>query len=140
MISNAIRAFLEEPHLCIMATLNRDGSPHLTPMWFQLAGDLVVLNLARNLVKERNLRRDARMAICVADGARYVTLSGRADIVEDRVIQEVEVNRMGVRYHGARLGERHWDTIAHEDRLGLHMRIERMHSFGFDSEGRDATD
>ena len=131
-IPEDIRAFLEQPRLCVMATLNRDGSPQLTTMWYDLIDDLVVLNTTRGLVKERNLRRDPRMAICVADGPRYVTLSGRADIIEDRAVQEAEVVRMATRYNGPRLGAQHWHKIAHQDRLGIHLQVQRVHARGFD--------
>jgi PPOX class probable F420-dependent enzyme len=126
-----IRAFLEEPHYCVMATINRDGRPQLTTMWYDLTDDYVVLNMTRGLLKERNLRRDPRMAICVEDGMRYVTLEGRAEIVEDRAFQEAEVNRMAIRYIGLRLGPKRWDVIARSDRLGVHLHVERFHAHGF---------
>lgn len=131
-IPKHIRAFLEEPRLCVMATLSRDGSPRLTVMWYDISDDLIILNTARGRLKERNLRRDPRMSICIEDGGRYVTLSGRAEIIEDRAIQEAEVIRMATRYRGPRLGARHWQQIEQQDRLGIHMRIERIHTRGFD--------
>jgi PPOX class probable F420-dependent enzyme len=130
LISEPIRVFLEQSRHCVMGTINRDGTPQLTVMWYELVGDVVVLNMSRGLVKERNLRRDPRMAVCVTDGPRYVTLSGPAEIVEDRDVQRAEVNRMAVRYRGARLAATHWDTIAHMDRLGIHVRVERVMTFG----------
>ena len=125
-IPDNVRAFLEQPRHCVMATINRDGTPQLTVMWYDLVDDVVILNMTRGLVKERNLRRDPRMAICVEDGSRYVTLSGRAEIVEDRAIQEAEVNRMAIRYRGVRLAATHWQTIAEHDRLGIHLRVESI--------------
>jgi PPOX class probable F420-dependent enzyme len=127
-----IRAFLEQPHFAVMATINADGSPQLTVMWYDLIDDLVVLNMTRGLVKERNLRRDPRLAICVEDGPRYVTLSGRAEIIADRRVQEADVTRMATRYRGPRLGAQHWRDIADQDRLGIHMRVERLQVRGFD--------
>ena len=135
LIAEPVRAFLEQPRVCVMGTIHRDGSPQLTVMWYDLTGDTVVLNMTRGLVKERNLRRDPRMSICVADGPRYVTLSGVSEIVEDRTLQEEEVNRMARRYRGPRLAASHWQTIAHQDRLGLHMRVERVVSFGIAPDG-----
>jgi PPOX class probable F420-dependent enzyme len=130
LISEPVRVFLEQSRHCVMATINRDSTPQLTVMWYDLADDVVVLNMSRGLVKEKNLRRDPRMSVCVSDGPRYVTLSGRAEIVEDRGEQEAEVNRMAVRYRGLRLAATHWETIAHMDRLGVHLRVERVVTFG----------
>jgi len=134
IIADDVRAFLEQPRFCVMGTINRDGSPQLTVMWYDLVDDLVILNMTRGLIKERNLRRDPRMAICVEDGPRFVTLNGRAEIVEDRAIQEVEVNRLAVRYRGLRLAATHWQTIANSDRLGIHLKVESVIARGFSPE------
>lgn len=131
-IPENVRAFLEQPRHCVMATLHRDGRPQLTTMWFDFVDDVVVLNTTRGLVKERNLRRDPRMAICVQEGTRYVTLEGRAEIIEDRAVQEAEVTRMATRYRGPRLGATHWQTIAHQDRLSVHMHVDRLHTRNLD--------
>ena len=132
LIEEKVREFLEQPRMCVMATTNRDGTPQLTPMWYDLADDVVILNTQRGLLKERNLRRDPRMAICVEDGPRYVTLSGRAEIVEDRTVQEREVNRMAIRYVGLRLGPTRWQVIAHADRVGVHLHVDRVVARGID--------
>jgi PPOX class probable F420-dependent enzyme len=132
LIPEPIRAFLEQPRVCVMGTINRDGSPQLTVMWYDLSEDVVILNMTRGLVKERNLRRDRRMSVCVPDGPRYVTLTGVAEIVEDRGLQEVEVNRMAERYRGPRLGADHWQTIAHQDRLGIHLLVQRVQARGIE--------
>jgi PPOX class probable F420-dependent enzyme len=116
-----------------MGTINRDNSPQLTVMWYELVDDVVILNMTRGLVKERNLRRDSRMSVCVPDGPLYVTLSGTAEIIEDRSVQEADVNQMAVRYRGPRLGSDHWKTIEHQDRLGIHMRVERVQTHGIDA-------
>ena len=129
-VPDYIRAFLEEPHYCVMATINADGSPQLTTMWYDVTDDYIVLNMTRGLLKERNLRRDPRMAICVEDGMRYVTLSGRAEIIEDRALQEAEVNRLAIRYIGLRLGPRRWEVIKGSDRLGIHLHVDRFHTHG----------
>ena len=131
IISDDVRAFLEQPRYCVMATLHRDGSPQLTVMWYDLVDDIVVLNTTRGLVKERNLRRDPRVAICVEDGMRYVTLRGWAKLIEDRAAQEVEVTRMATRYNGPRRGATHWQGIAHQDRLGIHVHVQRLQTRGF---------
>ena len=130
MLSVEEHAFLDEPRMCVMATVNRDGTPQLTVMWYEVVGSTVILNTVRGLVKERNLRHDPRMSLCVEEGQRYVTLRGTAEIIEDRAVQETEVNHMALRYRGTD-GANHWQSIAHQDRLGIHMRIEGVQSRGF---------
>src|SRR5437867_1629991 len=125
MIPENVRAFLEQPHFAVMGTINADGAPQLTVMWYALhpSEDVVLLNASRGLLKERNLRRDPRMAICVEEGMRYVTLTGTAELVEDRGEQERDVNELiAPRYVGQRLGSRRWEAIKGSDRIGIRMQ------------------
>jgi PPOX class probable F420-dependent enzyme len=116
-----------------MATLNASGTPQLTVMWYALLPDedVVVLNAMRGLLKERNLRRDRRMSLCIEDGMRYVTLQGNADLIEDRAQQARDVNELiAPRYIGQRLGSQRWDVIKDSDRVGIRMRVEQVHARG----------
>jgi len=133
VLSAAVRAFLEEPHYAVMATINRSGTPQLTVMWYALhpSEDVVLLNGSAGLLKTKNLRRDPRMAVCVEDGPRYVTLEGTAELVEDRAAQEREVNEaIAPRYIGQRLGSQRWEAIKGSNRIGIRMRVERVHARG----------
>jgi PPOX class probable F420-dependent enzyme len=115
-----------------MATINSSGMPQLTVMWYALLPDqdVVVMNTTRGLLKERNLRRDARLSLCVEDGMRYVTLEGRAEVYDDRAQQEWEVNDLiAPRYLGQRLGSRRWEVIKDSDRVGIRMSVERVHAY-----------
>lgn len=126
VISDQVRAFLEEPRFAVMATINRSGTPQLTVMWYALhpTEDVVVLNATRGLLKERNLRRDARMSLCVEDAMRYVSLQGHAELIEDRGQQEREVNEwIAPRYIGQRLGTLRWEVIKNSDRVGIWMHV-----------------
>jgi hypothetical protein len=71
------------------------------------------------------------MAICIEDGPRYVTLQGTGELVADRETQEREVNELiAPRYMGHRLGSRRWEAIKASDRIGIRMRIDRVHARG----------
>ena len=133
LISEDVRAFLDQPHFAVMSTINPSGAPQLTVMWYALVDgeDVVVLNATRGLRKERNLRRDPRMSLCIEDGMRYVTLEGRAELIEDRARQEQEVNALiAPRYLGQRLGSRRWTVIEGSDRVGIRLHVERVHARG----------
>ena len=134
MIPENVRAFLEQPHFAVMATVNADGAPQLTVMWYAILPDedTVVLNASRGLLKVRNLSRDPRMVLCIEDGMRYVTLEGSADIFDDRLLQEKEVNELiAPRYLGQRMGSQRWDVISDSDRVGIHFHVRRFHAKGF---------
>mgnify|MGYP003342463531 FL=1 len=90
-----------------VASINADGSPHLVTMWFALMeGDICFWTYGRSQ-KIVNLQRDPRVTVLVATGAEYgelrgVTISGRAQVIEDRD----EVNRIG-----ETVFEKYWMTI-----------------------------
>jgi PPOX class probable F420-dependent enzyme len=133
LIGEHVRAFLEEPRCAVMATINISGIPQLTVMWYALLqnDDVVILNATSGLLKERNLRRDPRMSLCIEDGMRYVTLEGRAELVADRTQQEREVNEIiAPRYLGQPLGSKRWDVIKHDERVGIRMVLERVQATG----------
>ncbi|GAA1906553.1 hypothetical protein GCM10009753_41510 [Streptantibioticus ferralitis] len=64
-----VRARIEAPNIWYVATVNVDGSPHVSPMWVGLDGELVLFNTAVGRIKERNLRRDPRVCLSHADSA-----------------------------------------------------------------------
>ena len=77
-LSDRARAFLAEKRFAVLATINPDGTPQLTTMWYELQGDEILMNTKIGRAKEHNLRRDQRIAICIEDEYHYVTLSGTA--------------------------------------------------------------
>jgi len=50
-----------------LATTMPDGSPHVTPVWVDHEGDIILVNTAQGRVKQRNITRDPRVAISIAD-------------------------------------------------------------------------
>ncbi|MEU8510186.1 TIGR03618 family F420-dependent PPOX class oxidoreductase [Kitasatospora sp. NPDC048722] len=62
-----IRARVREPRIWYVATTDAEGAPHVTPMWVDLEGDLVLFDTAPGRTKERNLRRDPRVCLSDAD-------------------------------------------------------------------------
>ncbi|MDT4987004.1 MAG: hypothetical protein QOI74_1098, partial [Micromonosporaceae bacterium] len=67
-------ALLRQPSSCYLATVMPDGSPHLTQTWVDTDGQHVLINSVDGHQKVRNIRRDPRVAVTVADPgqpARY---------------------------------------------------------------------
>jgi PPOX class probable F420-dependent enzyme len=65
--------------LAFLATTMADGSPQVTPLWFDVEGDMIRINATRGRTKERNmavrLRVDPAIAD-VADFSRYMQIRG----------------------------------------------------------------
>ena len=69
-------AFLHEQRTVICATIDRDGAPHLMPLWYVVReGDLWAWTYAASQ-KVRNLERDPRATLVVEAGEHYDELRG----------------------------------------------------------------
>jgi PPOX class probable F420-dependent enzyme len=78
-----VRAKLEEATFWQLATVNRDGSPAATPVWIDLDGGHVLVNTAVGRLKERNARRDPRVALAMSDREDpYTWIEIRGRVVE----------------------------------------------------------
>jgi PPOX class probable F420-dependent enzyme len=63
-----------------IATVMNDGSPQVTPVWFDYFDGKIRINTARGRVKARTLRPGARIAMAIADPDnpyRYLQVRGR---------------------------------------------------------------
>lgn len=130
-----VRAFLEEPRFGVLSTVNADGSPQQTVMWYELRGDTVMMNTKRGRKKDRNLLRDPRASLCVEDGFRYVTLEGSIELVEDRDTAQADIAALARRYDGSEEGERMArDVFGPQERISLLLSIDRIDVHGFDGE------
>jgi len=61
-LSDKARKLFEDPNILFVATVNSDGSPQVTPVWTHVEDGYVTFNTAKGRVKERNMRRDPRIA------------------------------------------------------------------------------
>lgn len=66
-VNAAAKALLDEPLIANLATVGRDGTPHLTPVWVDRVGNDVVINTAEGRTKVNNLKRQAKVAVSVVD-------------------------------------------------------------------------
>jgi PPOX class probable F420-dependent enzyme len=129
-----VRAFLAERRFASLATINTDGAPQQSVMWYMLDGDTVVMNTRRGRVKDRNLLTDNRASICVEDGYRYVTISGRIAMNDDQSVAQADIKALATRYDGPEEAERiHAATFSKQQRVTLRLSIERVDAHGFDA-------
>lgn len=93
---------LEKKAFAHLATLMSDGTPHVTPMWFDFDGTHFRFNSARGRVKVRNMARSARVAFSIQDpdnAYRYVTVRGR--VVDEREPgADAHINALAKKYIG----------------------------------------
>ena len=81
MTQQDITNYLAASHIAVIATLNRRGSPHLTPNWYRYDGQVLTFITRKDRLKYLNLQRDNRIAVCIYDppvASNYVVISGTA--------------------------------------------------------------
>ncbi len=112
---------LRKPSICFLTTLMADGSPQVTETWVDTDGKNVVINTVQTHQKVRNVERDARVAVAVADRdnpGRYVEIRGRvADLTETGGAEHID--RMSHKYLG-----RPYPSFGGADQVRVIMTIE----------------
>lgn len=126
-IPEDLRALLEAPNFVHLATLMRDGSPQVTPVWVDHDGHHILVNTAEGRVKVRNVRRDPRVALSVLSAQnpyQMATIRGRV----------VEMTHQGAAEHIDKLAKKYLG----QDRYPFHrpgeqrviLKIEPEHVAG----------
>jgi len=129
-LADNVRAYLEDVHLCVIATTNRDGSPHVAGMWYELRGDTIIMNTGTASKKVRNLRRDPRASVIVMESnpPRHVSVDGRVEFDEAHIVDDLA--SLASRYAGAEAGPGIAQNIAKVPHITLKLKIEKVRTFG----------
>jgi PPOX class probable F420-dependent enzyme len=126
-LSPEARAFLSEVRFATLATINKDGMPQQTVMWYDLDGDSILMNTAVGRLKHRNLLRDARVSVCVVDGYRWVTLTGQVEMIDDQTVAQADIHRLATLYNGLEKAERQMrESFSKQQRVTLRLKVDKV--------------
>ena len=104
----------ESGALAYLATLMADGSPQLTPLWFDTDGVYILINSAKGRIKDRNMRARPTVAVVIQDrksDARYIQIRGRVvEITEDGALEHID--RLSMKYD-----KKHWKPVQGQVRV-----------------------
>lgn len=85
-----------------LGTLMPDGRPQVTPVWIDYDGEHVIFNSAKGRQKDRNVRREPRVALAIMDPDnpyRYLEIRGRVvEITEQGAAAHID--KMAKKYIG----------------------------------------
>lgn len=85
-----------------LATVMKDGTPQVTPVWCDYDGAHVLVNSAKDRLKDRNMRRNSSVAISIQDPDnpyRYVAVRGEVvEITENGA--DTQIDALAKRYLG----------------------------------------
>jgi PPOX class probable F420-dependent enzyme len=100
-----ISEFLAGTRSMTLATVGKDGQPHLVAMWFALIDGDICFETKAKSQKAVNLRRNPVVSLLAEDGATYdelrgVAIEGTAELSEDpELLWKIGVN-LWERYYG----------------------------------------
>jgi len=98
LINRSTKAF------AFLGLVKKNGTPQVTPVWFDTDGTLLIVNTARGRVKDKILHRHPAVALAIQDPEdpyRYLQVTGK-------VVEETEVGAfdqicdLNLKYHGTR--------------------------------------
>ncbi|MGW1056814.1 PPOX class F420-dependent oxidoreductase [Micromonospora rubida] len=101
ILTEADLALLAEPQLAHVATIEPDGTPHVTPVWVDTDGQNIVFNTAKGRQKYNNIQRNPMVAVSVVDKAddfRTLWVKGTTELVEEGADEHID--RMAQKYLG----------------------------------------
>ena len=128
-LPEGLLTLLTQPSPCFLATVMPDGSPQLTQTWVDTDGTHVLVNSVRGAQKLRNIERDPRVALNIADAANpshYYAVRGHViDISADGAVDHIE--KLSQRYTG---GPYQWYDGRDSVRLILTIEANRIHGIG----------
>jgi len=85
-----------------VATLMADGTPHVSPVWVEFDGKNILLNSAKDRVKDKNMRRNSHVALSIQDpenAYRYIGVRGEViEITENGA--DAHIDHLSKKYTG----------------------------------------
>ena len=95
------RRLFEDKNFAFVATSMKDGSPQITPTWVDIEDNLILINTALGRLKQKNLKRDPRIAVSVADSNNpYEMVTVRGEVIEQVTGEaaETHIDKMAKKY------------------------------------------
>jgi PPOX class probable F420-dependent enzyme len=95
LLSDDVKAFA-----FLATTMEEDGTPQVTPVWFSYDGEYILINSARGRKKDRNMRQNARVAIAIMDFSnpyRYIQIRGPVVDITTEGARD-HINQLSLKY------------------------------------------
>ena len=100
MIDDKVIKLFSEKNLVFIATIMKDGSPQLSPVWANYEDEFILVNTAEGRIKHKNILRDPRVAVSVVSNDNPLDMTTiRGTVVE--IISDSEY------YHADKLTEQY---------------------------------
>ena len=110
-----------------IATLNKDGSPQVSPVWIDLDGEHLIVNSEARRLKVRNIKRDPRVSVSIQNASnpyQYIEIRGKAvDVTEKGGFEGID--KLAKKYMGV---DKYPNNLPDDKRVVI--KIEPQHVAG----------
>ena len=123
LLEDNTRAFL------FLGTIMKNGFPQVTPVWFNMEAGHLTINSAKGRVKDRNMRRNPLVAVCIQDPVntyRYLQIQGKIIEISEQGADE-HIDRLTRKYTGQ---EKYPHRQPGEVRVSYKIQIEKVDAHG----------
>lgn len=110
-----------------LATVMSDGSPQLTPVWFSVDGDYILINTAEGRLKDKNMKARKNVAAVISDPSdpyRYIGIRGEVIGFTEEGAEE-HITQLSLRYSGEP-----WKLAEGQKRVIFKIKPTHVHDHG----------
>ncbi len=120
-LTSADHELLKGRNFAHFVTLNEDGSPHAAPLWIDVDDNgRILVNTAAGRRKDRNVRRDRRVALSISphdDPYRWLSVQGTVVEIEEGEGPLAHIGELSMRYDG-----KPWQAVEGQVRVIYRVR------------------
>ena len=101
-LPESVREFLKKANFAVLATISPSGKPQVTPVWFLVDDDHILINTSKGRAKLRNMQANPHVALEVHDLAnpyQFVQIRGKVEKL-DPASGAHDIDRLSQRYRG----------------------------------------
>ena len=119
--------FVAQPRIGRLGSAMRDGSPHVSPIWYRFEGGDFLVLVERTSQKHRNVERDPRVVLCIDDEkAPYHTVLVRGRVTLEEAPGREWREAMAIHYLGEENGKRYIASSMHPNNVMLRITPEKV--------------
>ena len=130
LTEDELKAFLLQPYLARLATVQEDGSPYIVPVWHDYDGEAIYIVARAKSQYVDHIKREPRVAVSIVEGAQVLIL-GQATIVEGPVVggQWVDIGFRMARKYGGEGGIQYLNGTLDRPRYLIRISLDKVISW-----------
>jgi PPOX class probable F420-dependent enzyme len=124
------QAFLAEPNVAVLSTVDGENRPHATPVWYIMEGDHFIVSVGRGSQKHVNAARNPNVSLTMDDrGLPYFAVMVQGTAAIGPPLTPDQRLGLAVRYLGEERGRRYVERTSGEDSVTLRITPRKVREY-----------